>query len=263
MEKISLRVFGLLGIALFVPLFLFTFASPDAVERAGKSFIEWKLQSEADKKIDSIRLPEPMKLEALLGEKARELREKTDFELEKIRKQLKADAPAILAEQIAKLRNLDCECRKKWEQSLRIPMQSKLTSLETAKSKLIDYSHVKYMEVVHKLTLDVRIFLASNSIVFIFLFVASFMQPRAIKQLFLPGGLMLISTGICSYFYVFEQNWLYTIIYNDYTGLAYVGYLSFVFAILCDIVFNRARVTTEVLNVCLQAVGQAGNLVSC
>ena len=263
MEKISLRILGLLGIVLFVPLFLFTFAGPQIIETSGKSFIEWKLQSEMDKKIESIRLPEPTKLEGLLGAKARTLRAETEQKLENVRQQLKADAPAILSAQIAKLRNLDCECRQKWEQSVRVSMQSKLASLEMAKSKLIDFTHVKYMEIVQKLTLDVRVFLSANAIVFIFLFAASFMQSRATKQLFLPGGLMLVSTCICSYFYIFEQNWLYTIIYNDYTGFAYVGYLAFVFAILCDIVFNRARVTTEVLNSCLQAIGQAGSLVPC
>ncbi|MCO1334577.1 hypothetical protein MO867_09525 [Microbulbifer sp. OS29] len=263
MEKVSLRVWGILGMVLFAPLFLFTFAAPHTIEKSGESFIEWKLKSEADKKIEALRLPAPTKLEGLLGAKAREFRAKTERDLEKVKQQLKTDAPAILATQIAKLRNLDCECRKKWEQSIKVSMQSKLASLEMTKSKLIDFSHVKYMEIVHKLTLDVRIFLAANSIVFIFLLIASFMQPKAIKQLFLPGGLMLISTVMCSYFYLFEQNWLYTIIYNDYTGFAYVGYLSFVFAILCDIVFNRARVTTEVLNTCLQAIGQAGSLVPC
>lgn len=263
MEKVSLRIFGLLGIALFVLLLLFTFADPQLIEASGKSFIEWKLQSETDKKIESIRLPGPTKLEGLLGAKARKLRAETEQKHENVRQQLKADAPAILATQIAKLRKLDCECRQKWEQSIKTSIQAKIASLEIAKSKLIDFTHIKYMEIVHKLTLDVRIFLSANAIVFIFLFAASFMQPRAIKQLFLPGGLMLISTSICSYFYVFEQNWLYTIIYNDYTGFAYVGYLALVFAILCDIVFNRARVTTEVINACLQAIGHAGSLAPC
>lgn len=263
MEKVLLRAIGLIGIIIFVPLFLLTFADPQLIEKSGKSFIEWKLQSEANKKIDAIRLPEPTRLEGLLGKKAKELRLETEKRLEEIRLQLKEDAPAAIAEQIAKLRQLDCECRKKWQQSIKISMESKLASLEAAKSKIIDFSHVKYMEIVNKLTLDVRIFLAANAIVFIFLFAASFLQPKATKQLLLPSGLMLLSTGICSYFYIFEQNWLYTIIYNDYTGFAYIGYLVFVFAILCDIVFNRARVTTEVLNAFLQAIGQAGSLAPC
>ena len=119
------------------------------------------------------------------------------------------------------------------------------------------------MEIVESLTLDVRIFLGANSLVFIFLLLASLMKPMAIKHLFLPGSLMLVSTAICSYFYILEQNWFYTIIYNDYTGFGYIGYLLFVFAILCDIVFNKARVTTEIINTCLQAIGQVGNLAPC
>lgn len=263
MEKVSLRIIGILGVILFVPLFIFTFADPNLIEKSGKAFIEWKLQSEIDKRIDSIRLPKQGKLEKLMGAKARELRAETEQKLEKVKQQLKNDAPAILAAQIAKLRNLDCECRKKWEKRIRISMESKLVSLEAAKSKLIDFSYSKYMEIVSKLTMDVRIFLGANSIVFIFLLLVSFLKPRAIRHLFLPGGLMLGSTVICSYFYIFNQNWFYTIIYNDYTGFAYIGYLAFVFVVLCDIIFNKARVTTEIINGILQAIGQVGSLVPC
>lgn len=263
MEKISLRVFGLLGIIIFTPLFLFTFADSQLIEKSGKSFIEWKLQSETDKKIDSVHLPEVSKLESLLGNKAKKLRQETEEKLEVIKQQLKDDAPAMIASQIAKLRNLDCECRKKWEQKLRNSMKLQIASLEVAKAKLIDFSHAKYMEIVQKLTLDVRIFLGVNAFIFIFMFLVSFLRPQAIKHLFLPGGLMLISTIICSYFYLFEQNWFYTIIYNNYTGFSYIGYLAFVFGILCDIVFNKGRITTEVINACLNAIGNVGSLAPC
>ena len=142
-------------------------------------------------------------------------------------------------------------------------MQFKLITLEKAKAKLIDFSHVKYMEIVEKLTLDIRIFLGANSLVFVFLLLTSFMKPMAVKHLFLPGGLMLVSTAICSYFYLFKQNWFYTIIYNDYTGFGYIAYLAVVFGILCDIVFNKARITTNVINGCLQALGHTASLVPC
>lgn len=263
MKKILLRALGTLGIAIFLPLFFFTFADPQLIENSGKSFVEWKLQSETNQKIDSIRLPEPTNLENLLGAKARELRAQTELQLEKTKQQLKDDAPAILAKQIAELRNLDCECRKKWEARLKQSMIIKAASLEMAKSKLIEFSNAKYMEIVENLTLDVRIFLGANSLVFIFLLLVSFLKPLTVSHLFLPGSLMLLSTAICSYFYIFEQNWFYTIIYNDYTGFAYMGYLMIVFAILSDILFNKARVTTEILNSYLQAIGHAGSLVPC
>lgn len=263
MRKIVLRGFGLIGILLFVPLFLFTFADPQLIENSGKSFIEWKLKQETDKRIDSISIPEEMGFEKLLGEKAAALKNETEQKLESIRNQLKADAPSILATQIAKMRNLDCECRKKWEQHLRTSMQLEIASLETAKTKLIDFSHAKYMEIVQKLTLDVRIFLGVNGVIFIFLFLISFLKPQATNHLFLPGALMLISTIICSYFYLFEQNWFYTVIYNDYTGYSYIIYLLIVFAFLCDIIFNKARVTTEIINAIFSAIGNATSLLPC
>lgn len=263
MKKISLRGFGFCGVVLFLPLFVFTFADPQLIENSGKSFVEWKLKDEAGKRIKSIRLPEKKGFEKFLGEKAEKLREETEEKLEKIRNQLKADLPAIIAAKVAKMRNLDCECRMQWEQRIRNSMHLQVASLEAAKSKLIDFSQAKYMEIVEKLTLDVRIFLSVNATIFIFLFLVSFLKPQAINHLFLPGVLMLVSTAICSYFYVFEQNWLYTILYNDYTGYSYIGYLLAVFSILCDIAFNKARVTTEIVNGILSAIGQAATLVPC
>lgn len=263
MKHVALRGIGLLGMFLFVPLFLFTFSDPHLIESSGSTFIKWKLQSETDRKIDSMQLPAPTKFEKLLGKKAKELRNKTEKNLANLKQQLKADAPAFIAAQIAKLRDLDCECRKLWEQKLRNSLQNNIASLKIAKARLIDFSQAKYMEIVEKLTLDIRIFLGANAIVFILLFLCSFLKPLAVKHLFLPAGLMFISTIICSYFYLFEQNWFYTIIYNDYTGYSFIGYLVFVFTILCDIVFNKARITTEIINACLQAIGQVGSLAPC
>ena len=263
MKKVTLRVFGIFGIILFIPLLLFTFSDPHLIERAGRSFIEWRLHSDAEAKIDSMQLPKQTRLEEMLGDRAKALRERTAEKLEVVKRQLKADLPALLAEQIAKLRNLDCECRKKWETRFRQSMQNELASLELARARLIEFTQVKYMDIVKSLTSDIRIFLGTNSLVFILLLLASIFRPAAINHLFLPGTLLLISTVVCSYFYLFEQNWFYTIIYNDYTGYSYIGYLLFVFAILCDIVFNKARVTTEILNASLRAIGQAADMAPC
>lgn len=261
--KITLRIFGSIGVLLFLPLFLMTFADPQLIENAGRAFIEWKLEGEVRDKVDAIRLPAQQRFEKLLGQKAAALRSEAEQKLAVIRQQLNDDLPAILAEQIARARNLDCECRRKWEERLRTSMQLQIVSLEAARDRVIDFTQAKYVEIVHKLTLDVRIFLGANSLVFLFLLLVSFLKPQAVRHLFLPGVLMFASTLVCSYFYLFEQNWFYTILYNDYTGLAYVGYLLLVFALLCDIVFNRARVTTEILNAILQAIGQVGNLAPC
>jgi len=263
MKRISLRGLGILGISIFLPLFLFTFTDPQLIETAAKSFVEWKLNTETNKKIDSVQLPQEKSFEKLLGSKAKELRKEAETNLARLKQQLKDDVPDILAAEVAKMRDLDCECRMKWKNKIRESMELNIASLENAKSKLVDFGQVKYMQIVEKLTLDVRIFLGINSVIFVFLLLVSFFKPKAIRHLFLPGILMMISTIICSYFYIFEQNWFYTIIYNDYTGLGYLAYLMLVFAILCDIAFNKARVTTEILNSIFNAIGHAVSFAPC
>ncbi len=119
------------------------------------------------------------------------------------------------------------------------------------------------MDVATELKRDIRIFTASNALVFILLLLVSFLKPQAITHLFLPGVLLVVSTLICSYFYIFEQNWLLTIIQNSYLGFAYLAWLGAVFLFLCDIVFNRGRITTEILNSLLNAIGSALSVVPC
>ena len=165
--------------------------------------------------------------------------------------------------QIAKMSDLSCECRNKWEERLRSSLKFQIASLKKAKEKLTFFVQAKYMEIVKKLTLDLRIFLGANSIIFFFLLLASFLKPKATEHLFLPGILILISTLICSYFYLFEQNWFYTIIYNSYTGFGYIAYLTIFFTILCDIIFNNAKITTEIINQLLFAIGSAFSVASC
>ncbi|WP_419810337.1 hypothetical protein [Bacterioplanoides sp.] len=263
MKTHILRGFGILGILLFLPLFLFTFADPQLVEKSGRSFIEWRVKQEVFDKIDSVNLPKSSSLERILGERATALRSEAEKKLEYYKQQLKSDAPAIIAENIAKTRNLDCECRQKWEERLTQSLLSRIESVEEAKSNLVQFTQTKYMEVMHNLTLDVRIFLGTNSLVFILFFLASFFKPRAINHLFLPSSLLFISTTACSYFYLFEQNWLYTILYGTYTGLGFLAYLLIIFAILCDIVFNKAKISTEIINGLLSAIGNARALVPC
>ena len=263
MKKHLLRAFGLFGIILFVPLFMLTFSDPHIVEKSAKGFIEWKLKNELNGKIDSITLPQSKTLETFLGDRAKDLHQKTDEKLIELKQQLKDNVPAVIAAQIAKMANLNCECRKKWEERLKASLNFEVASLEKAKEKLADFTQAKYMEIVEKLTRDVRIFLGITSLVFIFLLIASFLKPSATEHLFLPGALLLLSTIICSYFYLLEQNWFYTILFNDYTGFGYLVYLLVVFAILCDIVFNKARVTTEIINALANAIGSAFSVAPC
>ena len=69
--------------------------------------------------------------------------------------------------------------------------------------------------------------------------------------------LLAIATVFCTYLYVFEQNWLMTIVEGSYLGWAYAGWLGVAYLFLCDIALNRGRVTTRLVNGVLEAFGSA------
>lgn len=225
------------------------------VETSAKQFIEWKLQNEINAKIDSIKLPQSKILEKVLGAKGEKLAD--------VKQKLKEDAPTIMATQLAKITDPNCECRTKWKERLSAFVEVEMASLEKAKEKLADFVSGKYMEIVEKLTRDMRIFLGVNGLCFIFLLLISFLKPQATEHLFLPSSLMFLSSAICSYVYLFQQNWFYTILYNDYMGFGYLAYFMIVFVLLCDVVFNRAKVTTRSINFLANAVGSAFSLPVC
>ena len=258
--KALLRTIGIVGVLLFGSSFIFTYTTPGFVEDIAKDFIKDKVQEETHEKIDKISLNKSYNPLLKLASK---LVNDNEQEISQLKDKLKNDTHLKLASTIAEMRNLNCECRKKYENRFKANIDSKIWSLENFSILLLDFIKFKYMEVASKLKTDVRIFTGSNTLVFAVLLLVSFFKPGAIAHLFLPGVLLVISTIICSYFYIFEQNWFFTIIYSSYLGWSYLVYLGIVFSLLCDIVFNKARITTKLLNGFLQLVGSALSLVSC
>ena len=245
---------------MFALFFSLTFSVPGWVETFAKSFIESEVAKQVDSRIDSIQ---PQKGEGSFAKFANAIYAKKQQEIDSMKEALKAKVHERMADALAEIRNLDCECRNNWAAAFKRGTETNISLLQAANDKIAGFVHSSYMAVVENLKHDVRIFTASNALVFLLLVFVSFLKPQAVAHLFLPGMLLVLSTVLCSYFYIFEQNWLLTIIYNDYLGFMYAGYLAFVFAFLCDVVFNRARITTEIINAVLNAVGSAASLVPC
>lgn len=258
--KIILRLFGLVGVGLFATFFYFTYSIPGYVEEVGKDFIKAQIQERTNDRIDGLKLNHG---DSKLAKLAGKLYEKNQQKIDALKGQLKNKAHEKLADVIAEMRNLDCECRKIYAERLKQGYESQLSLLESANEKLQDFMKTRYMEVATELKRDVRIFTGSNTLIFLVLLLISLLKPQAINHLFLPGALLFIATMICSFFYVFEQNWLLNIIYNDYVGYSYLGYVGMVFLFLCDIVFNSARITTQIINAMFSALGSVFEVAPC
>lgn len=260
LQKLSLRLIGIIGAAIFLIFFAFTYSVPGWVETFASDYIESEAQGRIDTSIDSIRPPDS---DSSLARLAKSMYDKNEAKIEQSKTNLRNKVHEQWAAALATIRDLDCECRAKWEDKFESGFNANIALLQAANEQISNFIHSTYMDVATELKQDIRIFTASNAAVFILLVLVSFLKPQAIVHLFLPGVLLAVSTLVCSYFYLFEQNWLLTIINNSYLGFAYLAWLGIVFLFLCDVFFNRARVTTEILNGLFNALGSAASVVPC
>lgn len=254
--KLSVRAVGFLGFVLFAGLLGATFLSAGSVERASQAFIKYQVEKEVG---ETYARADDSRYGKALGS----LKERYETEGQQIQSALDHDLPTKITKVIASLCRLDCEKRQALEQSMVGAYKARLASTNTAVDALAEFIKGKYLAVVASLTRDVRIFLGSNALLFALVTALAFLKPRAAMQLYLPATFLIVSAVVCSSIYLFGQNWFFTILYNDYVGFGYVAYVAVLFSFLCDIAFNHARVTTEIVNAVLNAVGSAVQAVPC
>lgn len=254
--KIILRSVGLLGVLLFGVLFAVTYSSPAVVERSAVDFVKHQIEKE-------VRAAQHAAAQSTVAEQARGLGARLGLEQEVLLKDLADGLPEKIASVIASMCGYDCERQKALSQSIASGYLERIASIQIAEETLGQIIKGKYVEIVSNLKLDLRIFLGSSWVMFLFLLVLSFFKPQAMVQLFLPGMLLLLSTLVSVSIYVFGQDWFYTILYNDYMGFTYLVYIVVIFAVLSDIAFNRARVVTEILNGIANTLGYTLSLASC
>lgn len=254
--KISIRIIGLLGLLLFSSLFGLTYGMPEAIEESAKGFVQLQIEKEIKEKYQKSTL-------STLTDKSRLIANDLGYEEQQIRENIKNKLPEIIADFIALSCGYDCEKKKALTKSITAGYVERIAHIQIAQQTLGEIIKGKYIEIVGNLRADLRIFLGINSIMFILLLLISFLKPKAIAQLYLPGIFLHISTVASSCIYIFGQDWFYTILYNDYMGFGYLAYIGIIFGFLMDVAFNKASVTTEIINGILNAIGSAFSVAPC
>ncbi len=233
---IILGVVSASGAAIFLFFLALTFHTPEWVEKFAADFIEEEVSERVDTAIDSLQPPAGA---SALSRAASAIYARNEEKIEAYRESLRQRVHERLADAIAEVRDLDCDCRDKWAQWLEEDTHTRIRLLQRANQGITEFIQSTYAGVVHNLKHEIRIFTSANALVLLAILALVIWKPRASMQLFVPGILAITATLICSYFYIFEQNWLLAIIFNDYLGYTYFAYLAVVFALLCDIVLNR------------------------
>jgi hypothetical protein len=157
----------------------------------------------------------------------------------------------------------DCECRKRLVEHAWKAERERLVSLARVREQLVGYIESAYASVTSKLIRELRIVAASNTVAFAVLACIAFIRKKASLQLALPAFVLLGAVIVTGGMYLFNQNWLHTIVFGQYVGLGYCFYLAGVALLLADVVFNRARVTTVLVNLILEAIGLVVKAAPC
>ena len=254
--RAALTLLGVIGTLVFGTAFLTSYLNPGFVEQTAKRIIRYEVEKQVREKVESLDT-------AFLTKKAGRLLQGYADEITGAKQQLAAGLPQRLATVIAEMQNLDCECRKKIESSISDGLKWQIGVASLASDRLNTMIRTKYMETAGKLTREFRIFTATNALVFALLALAAVVKKRAGFHLVLPAIVLLIAAGLTAWLYLFNQNWLHTLVFNDYVGFAYIGYLGIVFAFLSDILFNHARITTVLVNRLLDVLGSSASLMPC
>jgi hypothetical protein len=247
---------GIIGAILFGAALMLSFASPRLVESAMREVIRIQVERESGRKVDAL-------LDTRIAGMAQRALGGTDEQIQRARERLRAELPAKVATVVADMARPDCECRVRLADAVQVFERQRLQSLLPLRERLVALIESAYSTVANSLLREFRIFTASNALAFAALGLIAAARPGTGMQLALPAAVMSAAVIVTGGLYLFGQNWLHTIVFNDYVGLSYLGYLFGTALLFGDVLLNRARVTTRVVNRLLHSVGSTASAIAC
>ncbi|CCQ89682.1 conserved membrane hypothetical protein [Nitrospina gracilis 3/211] len=251
------------GTLLFGGAFALLSTNTDYVEKNAQRFIAAQIEN---------KIQEDFGLSADLSSKDSNpklhmLKNQFSGQARKLENQLFSDLPDRIATQIATM----CVCGSTAEQAKEKYRQTKkkvkrlivdslkdaALSFETAIDNVNQLIHAQYYIVTQRLIADLKIFTGSNATLFLIILSTALLKKDSLRPIWIAAIFLLAGTLTSTFFYLFNQDWFYTILFNDYTGWAYLIYIGLVSLFLADVLLNRARVSLKILEI----FKSAGSLV--
>lgn len=182
--------------------------------------------SEGDGKLAAIRNK--------LAEKAREAADRmlgADFP-ERIRTQIEEYCvcrmtESELQETILRYDEARASLKMKFEAAL----GGKLSALKFEEGMLRALVGGYYVDTVHGLQRELKIFFGLNLVLFALVGAISFAGAPS-RGLLLPAGALFVGTVWAGYLFIFNQNWLATIVFNNWTGYGHLVLVGIIFVYL-------------------------------
>lgn len=227
-------VLSLLGSAAFGGVLLVSLLQPTWIERGARELIRQQIEHKTGEKLKALD-------EHFLTARARVFLRGKEQEIEAANKALSAGLPARIAAIAAEMGIPACECRKRRQQRLEL----EIGTAQQMQAQLDALIRSAYMDTAEKLLRELRIFSGANALAFALLGLAAWRRPRGGggASLVPATATLLVATLASSAIYLWGQNWLQTIVFGNYVGWAQLAYIALVYAWLCDLMFNKARIS--------------------
>lgn len=241
MLRRALMLIGALGAAMFGVALLVSLVQPLLIERGARELLRIEMERRIGERIDRLD-------ESRLGALAQDALKRIEADRIAASARLRHAVPRITQTVLANMQDASCECRRRIAQLIEDSARDRVATITAAEQSLRHIAETAYASVSRQWLREFRIVTGTNATAFALLTLIAWWRPRAAIQLTVPALLILVAVGITGYGYLFAQDWLHTLLFSDYVGLGYAAWLAGVTALLGDIVLNRARVTTNVLN---------------
>lgn len=244
----GLRAMAAAGTILFAVCFAIAWLFPGSLETRAHSFVVERVTTEVDERFSQL---DSVTVSGRLGAIANLFSDRADT----LRAALNAGLSTRLAAALASLCHYDCAPTDSIAAVIDEVAETQISLLERASDTAMTWAQERYSESVTELVREIRIFTGINAALFLMVLAASFAGPAAPEAARLALWLLLAATGVSIVGYVFVQDWFYSFLTGSYIGYGYAAWVSAIFLLLADWVFNRGRVTHAI-------VDTAGGLVS-
>jgi hypothetical protein len=257
---------GVTGTVVFSLLLALAYLQPVTIEKWARAAIAMEVQSRVQESLQSLD-------DAVLVKSAKRILARKDKQLADAQAARLPELPSAITVIMVRMLDPDCACRqglhdwesdvqraRKWESDVQGARIADLVKQKTDLTRLVE---AKYRDVAQSLLREVKIFSAANATVFLLLALTAARWKRPGRQLLAPAGVMAGACVFTSAVYLFNQDWLGTILFNDYVGLFYIPYLLATLSFLADGVFNRGRITLTMLDLVLTVVGGMFSAAAC
>jgi len=230
-NTLILKIISAFGFVLFTILFAITFLITKDVEKSALDFVANEVTKQIHSKIDKLtgineKKPNIVK-KAFLKKYSEEVPElKTE-----LKEYVKTSAKDLCGSPNPQNKNSQLFL-KKFETNLYLSKYKFIKSALNSMDKLVKE---KYKKTWNSLLNDIRIFSSINAASFAIVFLLCFLVKNVPKYLIFCSWILISSTIVCIYIYIYGQNWFYTILFDRYFG---TGYLTMLFAMFAYLVFR-------------------------